>query len=163
MHAADSAFGAANCMNTIAEIARRRGDVAGATAVYEQSLALSSSLGLLLRHVVRLNLALLLVEQGRRTEGKAQLLQSLRVSKTMGLGVLDYGARAGLLVCAIEAGDLASWDEHLLGLAALDDQIIDDETATWVLRAADLARAAGEEKRADAAVALAGRLRRRLA
>jgi serine/threonine protein kinase/tetratricopeptide (TPR) repeat protein len=158
MESAANLFGIAHCLNTAAEIARRRGAHEIASRHYERSLTLSTSLGLQIRHVVRLNLALLWLQEARYAEAEEQLLRCVRAASAAGMSVLDSGARSGLLCCAAAARDRAAWRAHLTAIGAQTRGELDRETAALILRAAELARDAGDVSEAQEAIALVDRL-----
>jgi tetratricopeptide (TPR) repeat protein len=149
------------CLNDLGEVARHRGDLVRAEALYRQSLTLAEALAAPEASTPRFNLGLVLLEKGRFTEARRHFTALLA---TLGERTLDLvWTNLALAACA---GAEADWDAWERLVAASEDGLagglVDEDLARLATRAAELTRDAGEGARARRLYAMAAGLWDRL-
>ena len=143
-------FGVASCTNELGEVARLRGDLDAAEARYRDALARMDELGADDAHVVRLNLAQVLLQRGRGGEAAPLLHKSLAAFTASGHRAMVGIVHAFLLSCVAQAADWEGWDHHSAAAieALTETGWVEHDVAAAAQRAGDLAAAAGETERA---------------
>jgi tetratricopeptide (TPR) repeat protein len=150
-------LGVAGCLNQLGEIARSRGDIERAEALYRAALALYEALGAANIVLGRINLGLVLVERGMYAEARAALEQSMRMCRAQNRRALLGGIHTSLLPCAAAVADWAGWDEHLASAERLlgETSFVHVDLANMARRGGELALGAGDRARARQAFRLA--------
>lgn len=142
-------IGISNTLNSLGEVARYRQDFAGAEEYYRSAVSTRRRLGTTNFFVPQFNLALTLIDQGDFETARRELKAMLGYLEGTGQKAFAGITHTGLTACAADAGDWKAWDHHL----AQSRQILDEsgfvhrDVATLLELAANLARAAGEERR----------------
>jgi hypothetical protein len=156
--ALDNLVGVAGCVNTLGEIARRRGRLAEAEAEYRWALAAFDRAGSDARLFPRLNLGMVLLHRGAVADADRWFAEAEQLIEASGRTGLAAAARVLRAPGAALARDWARFD---LGVAAVQDlPPRPDPDLAWVLElAADLAATSGDPGRAGTAAAGAARVR----
>lgn len=147
---AGSRWGVASCTNELGEVARLQGDLDSAEIHYRDACARMEELGADDAHVLRMNVALVLIFRSRFFEAEPLLDQSLRAFQATGHKSMIGIAHAMLLCCAAARRDWEGWDAHAqAAIQQLSETgSVDHDIALAARLAGDLAAAMGEEGRA---------------
>jgi tetratricopeptide (TPR) repeat protein len=145
------------CLNALAEVSRKQGDLDGAEAGYRQALARYEAVGAANALFPRLNLALVLLQRRRFDEARALLEQALVTVTRSGRRGLQGCIHANLLPCAAAEADWMAWDHHLEQATELlgDSGLLEEDIAWPACLAGDLAWEQNQAARAQAAWRLA--------
>lgn len=144
-------------LNTLGDIARARGDLAGAEAYYAEAYAELSALASGEASILHLNLGLTQIERERWEEAARTFALARRELAESGRRGYLVFALAGLWACAAAA---RSWDDYdaitreVTALAA-EVPVVDDDLALLFDRTTRVVIAAGERERAAPALELA--------
>lgn len=139
------------------EVARLQGDLATAERCYREALSVHRALGHGHASHEEANLGLVLLAQGRYGEARTTLERVLGTFDGSGHLPMVGAMHAGLLPCVAAAGDWDAFDVHLAEALRIfgETRFADVDNARLAALAADLARGAGETRRARGALALA--------
>jgi len=146
-------YGVSRGRNGQGEIARMRGDLGRAADLYRGALTLLARLSSADEIFPRVNLALVALAGGDFAGAAVALEESRETLAAMGWGGLHVAVRAALLPCAARARDWKAWDEGFdFVTAALRETGLREPDIAWAAAlAAEVADAAGEGRRAEAA------------
>jgi serine/threonine protein kinase/tetratricopeptide (TPR) repeat protein len=146
--------------NEMGELARARGEMGEAEASYRLAEGILDGIGADEQRLVRINLAILLLEQRRYREARPLLGEALARAASAGQRGLMAVLQVLLLACAAADGAWREWDERLLVAGGLLDEtgLVDPDLFRALERAARLARDAGQAARSERVVALSARL-----
>lgn len=108
--------GIADCLNDLAESCRMQGDLVQAREFAEEAIRLYSAVGSAEEYFVRLNLAMIALEEKRYEVAAEAFRELLAVFQTAGQEGLRAQAAAGLLAAAAGCGDWSQWPELLAGI-----------------------------------------------
>jgi tetratricopeptide (TPR) repeat protein len=142
------------CLNDLGEVARHRGDLVRAEALYRQSLTLAEALAAPEASTPRFNLGLVLLEKGRFAEARRHFTALLA---SLGERTLDrVWTNLALAACAAAEADWDAW-ERLVAASedGLAGGLVDEDLARLATRAAELTRDAAETVRARRLFAIA--------
>ncbi len=147
----------ARVSNTLGDILRYRGDLAGAVKRYEELRQLSEELGLTLgTRYAETNLGLVLIELCRYAEARPLLQQALAAMRAMDDAEMVAYVNAALWPCDAARGNWTAWDARRAALGPLFEcKYHDPDAAMAASHAARLAQRAGRPRRAADALALA--------
>jgi tetratricopeptide (TPR) repeat protein len=144
--------------NSLGEIARHRGDLAGAEALYREAFRTFAQLGSALAAYPRLNLGLVLVTQGRHEDAAEQLEPLLPELSRQGRQLLHAAAELALCVGDAAAQRWALFDDRWSRCAAfVDGSGSAEPDLAELAEAVATAAAPHDPARARAAWALAAR------
>jgi len=147
----------ATALNGLGDIARLRGRLGYAETHYREALRLFDELGSDDGIIVRLNLALTLLDREEFSEATRVLRAAERALLSAGRGFYRVFVHAALLPCEAAAGDAGGWNARERDLRATLDEsgLVDDDLGRCLVHAAEQARAAGWPERARSAWRLA--------
>jgi tetratricopeptide (TPR) repeat protein len=154
----------ATALNGLGDIARLRGRVSYAETHYREALRLLDELDSDDGIIVRLNLALTLLDRGEFGEAARVLLLAERALLSASRGFYRVFVHAALLSCEAAAGDANGWNARERDLRATLDEsgLVDDDLGRCLVHAAEQARTVGWPERARSAWRLAAEQWRRL-
>ncbi len=143
-------YGMASCTNELGEVARLQGDLDSAEIHYRDALVRMDELGADDAHVMRLNLAQVLLNRGRPDEAADLLQQSLRAFEGSAHRAMTGIVHTMLLSCAAAADDWQGWDRHADAASAVlaETGWVEHDVALAARMAGDLADDAGQADRA---------------
>lgn len=149
--------GLSRCTNELGELARLEGDLDAAVLHYRDALERMRALGSDNTDIVRVNLGLVLIEQGRLDDARPALEEARAAFAKSGRRALLATTEIALLSCEAGAERWQAWDRR--SSAAKRDLrttgFVDLDVALALERAAAHARAAGQGHRARSALHLA--------
>ena len=149
--------GLSRCTNELGELARLEGDLDAAVLHYRDALERMEALGSDNTDIVRVNLGLVLIEQGRLADARPSLEEARTAFVKSGRRALLATTEIALLSCDAGDGKWQSWDRRSKS-AERDLRttgFVDLDIALALERAAGHARAAGQGHRARGALYLA--------
>ena len=140
----------ASCTNELGEVARLQGDLDSAEIHYRDALVRMDELGADDAHVMRLNLAQVLLNRARPDEAADLLRQSLRAFEGSAHRAMTGIVHTMLLSCAAAADDWQGWDRHADAASAVlaETGWVEHDVALAARMAGDLADDAGQADRA---------------
>ncbi|MGM0558122.1 MAG: serine/threonine-protein kinase PknK [Myxococcota bacterium] len=143
-------FGKAHALNLLGEIARQTGDLEAAEAHYTAAAGLMRRLHAGDESMVRINLALVLLERGDWQRAGATLTHVLWDIEQRGEFGFEIAVHAALIPCMAHAGLWEEFDTHLDRTAALfaETGMVDQDVARVLALGVAAAEAAGEDLRA---------------
>lgn len=149
--------GLARCTNELGEIARLEGDLDTAQLHYRHALRMMVQLNSDNTDIVRVNLGLVLLSQKDWDRARSVLETALGAFQETGRLALNATTQVALLSCAAVVSGWAEWDTRLLSARRdlTKSRFVDVDLAWLLENAADLAQQAGQDARADAALAIA--------
>ncbi len=144
-------------LNTLGDIARARGDLAGAEAYYAEAYAELSALGSGEASIIHLNLGLTQIERERWEEAARTFALARRELAESGRRGYLVFALAGLWACAAAARTWGYYDAITREITALTAEVavVDDDLGFLFDRTTRVVVAAGERERAAPALELA--------
>ena len=150
-------WGVASCTNELGEIARLKGALEEAEVHYRDALQRMAELGADNAHIVRVNLAIVMLEQGQGGSMRPLVERALRAFEASGQRAMIGIAHLLLMACAAVEEDMTGWDVHLQEGRQLvrDTHFVEQDIALIAETAGDLAEQAGWTDRARGAWALA--------
>ena len=153
----DRISGVADSLNGLAELARTRGQLDRAEALYQEAMNLHSIEKSGIEMVVRLNLCLVRILQGRYDEVVIDLETCLDQFKRQGRKTYMGAVHILLLPACAHRDDWEAWDEHFgAGLEMITAAGMIDKDIAWPAQlAGDLAAQHGKPQRAWQAYVIA--------
>ena len=150
-------WGVASCTNERGEIARLKGDLETAEALYRDALARMNELGVDNAQIMRVNLAIVMLEQGRARAMRPLVERAMRAFEASGQRAMIGIAHLLLMACAAAEQDVVGWDVHLQRGRQLirDTHFVEQDIALIAQSAASLAEHTGWVDRARGAWVLA--------
>jgi tetratricopeptide (TPR) repeat protein len=150
-------WGVASCTNELGEIARLKGALEEAEVHYRDALDRMNELGVDNAHIVRINLAIVMLEQGRAADMRPLVERALRAFEATGQRAMIGIAHLLLTAAAAAEQDMTGWDVHLQEGRRLvrDTRFVEQDIALITQGAGDLAEEAGWADRARGAWTLA--------
>ncbi len=150
-------WGVASCTNELGEMERLKGSLGAAEAHYRDALQLMSELGADNAHIVRVNLAIVMLERGRGASMRPLVEPALRAFEATGQRAMIGIAHLLLMACSAAEKDMTGWDVHLEEGRRLvrDTRFVEQDIALIAQAAGDLADQAGWADRARGAWHLA--------
>jgi eukaryotic-like serine/threonine-protein kinase len=150
-------WGVASCTNELGEIARLKGALEEAEVHYRDALQRMGELGADNAHIVRVNLAIVTLEQGRADSMRPLVERALRAFEATGQRAMIGIAHLLLMACSAAERDMTGWDVHLQEGRQLvrDTHFVEQDIALIAQSAGDLADQAGWADRARGAWHLA--------
>lgn len=150
-------WGVASCTNELGEIARLKGALEEAEVHYRDALQRMGELGADNAHIVRVNLAIVTLEQGRAETMRPLVERALRAFEATGQRAMIGIAHLLLMACSAAERDMTGWDVHLQEGRQLvrDTRFVEQDIALIAQAAGDLAERAGWADRARGAWHLA--------
>jgi len=149
--------GLSRCTNELGELARLEGDLDAAVLHYRDALERMEALGSDNTDIVRVNLGLVLIEQGRLADARPSLEEARTAFVKSGRRALLATTEIALLACEAGDGRWQAWDRRSKS-AERDLRttgFVDLDVALALERAANHALAAGQGHRARGALYLA--------
>ena len=153
----DSLSGVADSLNGLAELARTRGRLDRAEALYQEAMEMHRLTHSGIELVVRLNLCLVRILQGRYAEVVEDLETILDLFERQGRQTYMGAVHVLLLPACAERGDWEAWDRHFgAGLGLITEAGMIDKDIAWPAQlAGDLAAERAQPQRAWQAYVLA--------
>jgi len=150
-------WGVATTTNELGEIARLEGDLETAEARYRDALGRMNELGVDNAQIVRVNLAIVMLERGRPAAMRPLVERALRAFEASGQRSMIGIGHLLLMACAAAELDTVGWDVHIQRGRRLirDTQFVEQDIALIAQSAAHLAEQAGWVDRARGAWLLA--------
>jgi len=145
------------CYNVLGEAARKSGLLAAAEQHYREAQRLGRAVGWSGTDLVELNLGLVMALAGQHEPARALFEGLLDVFLARGHRSWLGAVHGVLLLPLAHLGDWTAWDRHLAAATELLGAagVYESDLAETLQRAAEAARAAGEEERAEAAFGFA--------
>ncbi len=149
--------GVARLTNELGDIARMEGRLDDARTLYSQALHQMEAIGSDNTAIVRVNLALVLLDQQQMTAARSVLDAARRAFSRLGRRALLATTEIALLSCEAAAGAWPAWDVRMWSARTDLDAtgFVDADIATLLERAAALAHEAGQAERRHQALTLA--------
>lgn len=156
-------FEVASCTNDLGELARHQGNVEEAEEYYRSAEAVFETLGAADATVARCNRALTYLQQRHYVDAENLFRRLLDEALAEPRQVDELWIRGGLLACSAAARDWQEWDRHAEQVEKLLGGGFVDEDLGMVTRlAGELARTAGETRRARLALRLSLQLHEKM-
>jgi eukaryotic-like serine/threonine-protein kinase len=125
-------FGQQSCINGMAEVDRYVGKLEEAERGYREALALAESIGAGEQGLMRINLALVVLQQGRYVEARPMLNDVITFFHDVGKRQLEGGAHISAMAAALGNDDIVAFKRHFrAGQILIDETGIADPDIAW--------------------------------